>query len=176
MTPGARPGGHRSWPRRRTLLLALGAAALGGVRPRRARGETWGGITPGESAQKDVQALFGRPTRERTVVEDGRTTMEWTYVGERAPRGMERMVVTYGLLRQDGGFAPDLVRALTLYPRPHVFSRRAIDNGWGVPDATGREEATGRASLHYQRRGLLIIMDRTGAWAEMLLFAPRAGP
>lgn len=174
MTPGAPPDGGRPWPRRR-VLLGLGALALGGIRPRRAAGETWGGITPGESVQREVEALFGRPSRERTVVEEGRATAEWTYAGERAPRGMERMVVTYGLLRKDGVFAPDLVRALTLYPRPHVFSMRAIGNGWGDPDATGREEATGRTSLHFRQRGLLIILDRTGGWAEMLLFAPRTG-
>ena len=168
MTPG-----RRLWSRR-SVLLAFGVTALGGVRPPAARGETWGGITPGESVQRDVEGMFGRPSRERTVVEESRSTLEWTYAGERAPRGMERMVVVYGLMRKDGTFAPDLVRALTLYPRPHVFSRRAIENGWGDPDATGREESTGRVSLHYQRRGLLIILDRTSNWAEMLLFAPRA--
>jgi hypothetical protein len=61
---------------------------------------------------------------------------------------------------------------VALYPRPHVFSLRAITNGWGPPDAIGTEEATGRPSFHYRTRGLLIILDRTGAWAEFMLFGP----
>jgi hypothetical protein len=146
------------------MALALGAAG-------RVAAESWGGLTPGVSTRRDVEALFGRPTRERPVVEEGRTVPEWTYVGERAPAGLDRMVVSFGLLR-GGTFDPELVRAIAVYPRPRVFSLRAITNGWGTPEAIGTEEATGRPSLHYPQRGLLIVLDRSGSWAELLLFAP----
>jgi hypothetical protein len=138
--------------------------------------ESWGGLTPGETARAGVEALFGRPSRERTLVEEGQTVSEWTYAAERAPQGLERMVVSFGLLAR-GRFAPDLVRALTLYPKPHVFSLRAITNGWGSPEAIGTEEATGRPAFHYRTRGLLVVLDRTGSWAELMLFGPaQRGP
>ncbi len=147
------------------LLLGLFAGATG------AAAESWGGIAPGETVQRDVQALYGRPSREQTIVDEGRTAAEWIYAGDRAPRGLDRMVVSFGLMRGDR-FDPEVVRSVTLVPHPHVWSLRAITNGWGKPDGIGTEEATGRPSLHYSS-GLLVILDRTGSWAEFLLFAPR---
>jgi hypothetical protein len=168
--PGAGTGGGSGRRVARALALALLLALLG---PERAgRAESWGGITPGETTRAQVQALFGPPSREQTVVEEGRTALEWTYMGERAPRGLTRMAVSFGLLR-GGRFEPDVVRALALEPKPHVFSLRAITSGWGQPDAIGTEEATGRPSLQFKKEGLLVILDRTGSWAELLLLAPR---
>jgi hypothetical protein len=164
----ARRGAGRRHPL--ALALLLGLALLG--RAGEGRAESWGGITPGESTRAQVQALFGAPSREQTVVEEGRSAVEWIYMGERAPRGLTRMAVSFGLLR-GGRFEPDVVRALTLEPRPHVFSLRAITNGWGQPDAIGTHEATGRPSLQFKKAGLLVILDRTGAWAELLLLGPR---
>jgi hypothetical protein len=143
------------------LLLAAGAAGAA----------SWGGIVPGETTRRQVEAQYGRPTRERQMVEEGRTVPEWTYDGDRAPKGLERMVVSFGFIRPQG-FTPEVVRAITLYPNPRVFSVQAITNGWGVPDGVGTEEATGRPALRYGAQGLVVVLDRTGAWAEMLLFAP----
>jgi hypothetical protein len=151
--------------------LALGLALL--LAPAAARAESWGGLTPGETLRAGVERLYGRPSRERPLVEEGRTVLEWTYAGDGAPRGLDRMVVTFGMLVAGGRFAPDVVRAVALYPKPHVFSLRAISSGWGAPDAVGTEEATGRPSFHYRTHGLLVIFDKTGAWAEFLLFGPR---
>lgn len=154
----------------RALVLALAAGVLAGAGDVGA--ENWGGLTPGETVQAGVEALYGRPSRERSLVEEGRTVAEWTYAGERAPRGLERMVVSFGFMA-GGRFATDVVRSVTLYPKPHVFSLLAISNGWGPPDAIGTEEATGRPSFHYRTRGLLIIFEKTGSWAEFMLFGPR---
>jgi hypothetical protein len=82
------------------------------------------------------------------------------------------MVVNYGLLSGDR-FVPDAVRSVTLYPKPQVFTLRAVSAGWGEPDAIGTEEASGRPSFHYRTRGLLVVFDKTGSWAELLLFGPR---
>jgi hypothetical protein len=150
------------------LALLLGALVLVGD----AGAESWGGVTPGETTRAEVEGLFGRPSRERTLVEEGRTVTEWTYAGERAPQGSERMVVSFGLL-VGGRFAPETVRSMSLYPKPRVFTLRAITNGWGTPDAIGTEEASGRPSFHYRTLGLLVIFDKTGSWAEFLLFGPR---
>jgi hypothetical protein len=148
--------------------LALGV--LGGpVLPAAADG--WGGIVPGESTARDVRARFGDPTRERPVVEEGRTAAEWIYFGDRAPPGLERMVVGFGLLGPTG-FTPDVVRALAIYPKPRVFSLAAVTTGWGPPDAVGSDQQTGQVALRYDRRGVLILIDRTESWAEMILFAP----
>ena len=145
-----------------TLLAALGDVGA----------ESWGGITPGETTRAGVERLYGRPSRERSMVDEGRTVAEWTYAEDRAPRGLVRMVVNYGLMSGDR-FVPDAVRSVTLYPKPQVFTLRAISSGWGEPDAIGTEEASGRPSFHYRTRGLLVVFDKTGSWAELLLFGPR---
>lgn len=163
---GARIRG-RAHPALGLGLAAVVFAAAGGL-----GAETWGGLTPGETTRPGVEKLYGRPSRERSLVEEGRTVAEWTYAGERSPQGLERMVVSFGLMA-GGRFAPDVVRSVVLYPKPHVFSLRAISNGWGPPDAVGTEEATGRPSFHYRTQGLFIILDKAGGWAELMLFAPR---
>ena len=146
------------------LMFLLGRGDVGG--------ETWGGITPGETTRTALEGLYGRPSRERTLVDEGRTVSEWTYAEDRAPKGLVRMVVNYGLMVGDR-FMPDIVRSVTLYPKPNVFTMPMISNGWGAPDGVGTEEATGRPSFQYRTRGLLVIFDKTGSWAEFLLFAPR---
>jgi hypothetical protein len=170
MRPRARARGGRC----RRPGAALGLAVIVGLLA--AAGDlgaaSWGGVTPGETTQAGVQTLYGRPSRERSLVEEGRTVAEWTYAGPQAPHGLERMVVSFGLL-VGGRFVPDMVRSVALHPKAHVFSLRSISNGWGKPDAVGTEEASGRPSFHYNTLGLLIILDRTGQWAEFMLFAPR---
>jgi len=161
--------GHRAAPRRLAVWLVILGVGLGGVGA--AAAETWGGITPGRTTRKEVEALYGRPSRERTVTEGGRSAAEWTYAGDRAPRGLDRMIVGFGLLGPRG-FAPELVRALTLYPKPRVFSLEAITNGWGRPDAIGTDGETGRPAFRYDAKALLIVLDPTGSWAETLLLGP----
>jgi hypothetical protein len=131
----------------------------------------WGGITPGETLRREVEARYGKPSRERTVAEEGRTGAEWTYTGDQTPKGIERMVVSFGLLK-GGLFQPDVVRSLTLYPRRGVFPMKMVADGWGKPDAIGTDEQTGRPAFRYDAKGLLVILDKTGAWAELMVFAP----
>ncbi len=131
----------------------------------------WGGITPGETLRREIEARYGRPSRERTVTEEGRTAAEWTYTGDRAPPGLERMVVSFGLLKGTS-LVPDVVRALILYPKPGVFRLPLITEGWGKPDAIGTDEQTGRPAFRYDAKGLLVIFDRRGEWAELMVFAP----
>lgn len=155
----------------RALLGLLVASVILAAWAGPAAAESWGGMVPGQTILKEVEGQYGRPTRERMVTEEGRTAPEWTYLGERAPRGLDRMVVSFGLTRPEG-FKPDLLRAVTIYPKPRVFSLQAIVNGWGTPDAIGSDEQSGRPALRYDTKGLLIILDPTGAWAEIMLFAP----
>jgi hypothetical protein len=160
-------------PRAALIRLAALGLTLGaiGTPTSPADADSWGGITPGQSTLRDVQARYGRPTRERSVVDEGRTVPEWTYIGERAPAGLDRMVVSFGLLGP-AGFSPDVVRAVAIYPKPRVFSLDAVTIGWGTPDAVGSDEQTGQVALRYDRRGVLVLLDPTKTWAEMILFAP----
>ena len=146
------------------LALGFGLAAA-------AAAATWGGITPGETTRREVEARYGRPSRERSVTEGSYTGAEWTYTGDRAPRGLDRMVVGFGLIGPRG-FAPDVVRALTLYAKPRVFTVPAITAGWGPADAMGIDQATGRQALRYDAKGMLVLLDPKAEWAEILLFAP----
>jgi hypothetical protein len=143
-----------------TLALAGGVGA-----------EPWGGLMPGESTLREVEQRFGRPNRERAVTEEGRTTPEWTYLADRSPRGIERMVVSFGVLR-GGTFVPDVVRAIVVYPNERAFPLEAIAAGWGTPDAIGTDERTGQHALRWDKRGLLIMLDPSQKWAQMMLFAP----
>jgi hypothetical protein len=131
----------------------------------------WGGITPGTSRRAEVEGRFGRPTEERSVTEGGLTGAEWTYAGTRAPAGLERMVVGFGLLGP-GGFVPELVRMLVLYPKPRVFTVIELVTGWGKPDGIGTEERTGRSLLRWESAGILAYLDVSGEYAEVLVFAP----
>jgi hypothetical protein len=165
----------RRRPGRALALLAALAAGVALLLPRPAAPESWGGIVPGETTRRELEARYGRPSRERAVVEEGRTVPEWTYVGERAPAGIERMVVSFGFILP-AGFTPDVVRSVALYPRPRVFPVPMLVDGFGKPDALGSEESTGRPAMRYDRRGLFVILDATGRWAEMMLFAPAPRP
>jgi hypothetical protein len=146
-----------------TLLVATAVSAAG-----------WGGITPGETRQREVEARYGRPSRERSVTEGGLTGAEWAFVGDRAPRGLDRMVVGFGLVGPQG-FTADLVRVLTLYPKPRVFTVASLTQGWGKPDAIGTDEQTKRSVLRYDARAILVFLDRSGEWAEVIVFAPEGG-
>lgn len=159
------------WSRRTLgLLIVLGAVTVAGP----VAAASWGGITPGETTRREVETQYGPPSRERIVVEEGRTLPEWTYTSERTPRGVTRMVVSFGLIRA-GAFVPELVRSLALYPEARVFSVRSLTNGWGEPIVTGTEDQTGRR-VHRYSGGLLVILDKTGDWAEVMLFAPAPRP
>jgi hypothetical protein len=141
-------------------LLSAGPAGADG----------WGGIRPGQTTAREVEARYGRPTRERAVTEGGRTGAEWTYMGERAPKGLDRMVVGLGLLGSDG-FRADVVRGLTLYPKPQVFTVEMIVAGWGAPDGIGTDQQTGRSILRYETKAILVVLDATETWAEIMVFA-----
>ena len=149
-------------------ILLTHSVALGA--PRVACAGGWGGITPGETTRREVEALYGKPGRERNVVQEGRTVSEWTYLSDRSPTGVSRVVVAFGLIK-DGQFLPDLVRAVTLYPDPGAFTVAALRNGWGDPVARGVDDSSGRTLLRYAE-GLVVALDQTGRFAEVMMFAP----
>jgi hypothetical protein len=126
-------------------LFALGAAAAG-----------WGTITPGESTTAGVKAEHGEPSKVAKLKAGGYDTTEWTYEGDRAPVGMTRMVVEFGLLTRQG-YQPDVVRAFRIEPKPGVFSRDQVIVGWGKPEKGGIQD--GVPFMMYNS-GLVVYFDK----------------
>jgi hypothetical protein len=150
--------------------LLVAAAALGGtllapVAPAGALG--WGGIEPGVTTVEQVRARYGVPAREARSKVEGYDTLQWTYEGRSAPRGLYRMVVEFGLLTP-AGYRPALVRVLRLDPRPAIFGLGTVIEGWGLPDKTGTQD---ERPVFLYNSGLVVIFDKEGANATNLYFA-----
>lgn len=166
--------GRRTWRgrlRRGVAGVLVSLTMIGPV----ASAADWGGIQPGVSTTQDVEALYGPPVARRTVVEEDRSAPEWTYTGTRAPQGVEQLTVSFGLTGSSG-FRADVVRAVTLYPRPRIFTVEGITAAWGKPDAIGTDQKTGQTLFRYDAKGLLVVMHKSGEWVEVLLFTPPAAP
>jgi len=128
----------------------------------------WGGISPGTSTIETVRERYGAPSRETRQKLEGYDTIQWVYEGARAPAGMKRMIVEFGLLTP-GGYRANLVRFFTLEPKPRIFDYVTIVKGWGIPD--GIAEREGRKVYFYQR-GLLVYFDQSGDDTVSMVFSP----
>jgi hypothetical protein len=126
----------------------------------------WGLIRPGVSTMETLRAQYGAPTRvERQKVESYETE-HWIYEGPKAPTGMERLTVEFGLVQQEK-YRGEVVRAFRLEPKPGTFNRGVITNGWGIPDRMGRES---QSDIFLYRDGLLVYFDEAGWNAKLMLF------
>jgi hypothetical protein len=61
------------------------------------------------------------------------------------------------------------VRDFSLVPKPGIFTRQTILNGWGVPMRVGRE---GDAEVFLYRAGLLVYFAKDGWDAQLMVFTP----
>jgi hypothetical protein len=126
----------------------------------------WGLIQPGVSTMETLRARYGAPTRvERQKVESYETE-NWIYEGPKAPTGVERLTVEFGLVLQEK-YRAEVVRAFRLEPKPGTFNRGVITNGWGIPDRMGREN---QSDIFLYRDGLLVYFDEAGWNAKLMLF------
>ena len=133
----------------------------------------WGAITPGESSIEDVRARFGAPSKTDKLKVEGYDTEQWTYDGARAPAGLKRLIVDFGLL-QPAGYKPALVRTLRLEPKAGVFHRRWVLLGWGLPD--GESTVEGVPTFFY-KNGLIVYFDKDMNDAASMVFTiPQAPP
>ncbi len=130
------------------LVLLLGAGL--------ARAADWGGITPAETTLEAVRARYGEPSKAEKKKAESRDVTVWTYDGSRAPRGLVRMMVEFGV-RQSGRYQPDVVRTFRIEPRPGVFERRHVVLAWGKPDRGGTQD--GVPVLIY-KAGLTVYFDK----------------
>ena len=101
-------------------------------------GEQWGGIEPGTSTMASVRKLRGAPSRTATQKVEGYDTAEWVYEDAKAPGGIRRMTVDFGLMTPKG-YQAELVRSLGLEPKPGAFDKNSILAGWGPPGGVGKD-------------------------------------
>jgi hypothetical protein len=156
----------------RPIGVAIVLALVCVVVSAQACAEEWDTIAPGKSTVDAVRAQFGDPTKQTTQKLEGYDTTQWIYEGERAPRGIVRLVVDFGLLT-DSGYRPDTVRALTIEPAAGVFTRDFVEIGWGVPSRVGKQ---GDTPVFFYEKGLLVEFDKEGWLAERMTFTPPQPP
>jgi hypothetical protein len=128
----------------------------------------WGTIIPGETAQEAVRARFGGPTRMASQKIDGYDSGQWIYEGTQAPAGFTRATFDFGILTPKG-YRADLVRTIRLEPRPGIFTRTTVINGWGAPARLGKEKD---ADVFFYAEGLLVFFSKDGWLAETMVFTP----
>jgi hypothetical protein len=138
----------------------------------------WGGIEPGVTTIEQVRARYGAPSKESRAKVESYDTIQWVYEDARAPGGIQRMTVDYGLLTPQG-YKQTVVRVLRLEPKPKIFGRNTVIQGFGVPDGTSNQAGQ---DTYFYRSGLLVTFDKAGNEAVILNFtlpqpeAPAARP
>jgi hypothetical protein len=133
-----------------------------------ARAADWGTIVPGRSTPESMRAVYGPPTRTQAQKVEGYDTTQWVYEGAQAPAGIVRLTVDFGLLTA-AGYQKDVVRSFRLDPKPGVFNRTLVMDGWGTPTRVRRD---GEFEIFVYEQGLLVYFDKEGRIAQALIFTP----
>ena len=115
-----------------------------------------------------MRARFGPASKTSVQKLEGYDAAQWVYEGAAAPPGITRLTVEFGFLTLLG-FRADLVRDFSLVPKPGIFTRPTILNGWGVPMRVGRE---GDAEVFLYHAGLLVYFAKDGWDAQLMVFTP----
>jgi hypothetical protein len=135
--------------------------------PLDAEASEWGGIEPGVTTMAQVRQRYSPPVKETKTKVEGYDTVEWIYEGSRAPTGMIRVVVEFGLLVA-GAYKADVVRAFRLDPKRWIFGQTTIVDGWGVPDRSWAEDDK---VFFFYRDGLLVTFEKDGQNVLSMYFA-----
>jgi len=159
------------------LIAALLGFAL--ALPAAACAAGWGGIEPGDTTLEQVRERYGAPSKETKQKTESYDTTTWIYEGPKAPGGITRMTVDFGILKPDG-YKPNLVRVFVLEPKPTIFAVQTVIDGWGRPSIAG--DQAGYPTMFYEE-GLVVVFDKRSLWAESMTFtvpqplpqAPAAG-
>ena len=155
-----------AWLRRSAVALCMAIALVAATGLGVARAAGWSTIEPGVSSLEDVRGRFGAPSRESQRKVEGYDTTEWVYEGARAPSGITRMTVEFGLLTPQG-YKANAVRALRLEPKPLIFGRNTIVDGWGVPERMAEQ---GDRDVFLYESGLIVTFDKDGVSAANMVF------
>ena len=126
----------------------------------------WGLIQPGVSTTQSVRQRYGAPSRVDKVKVEKYDTESWVYEGDRAPTGLIRLTVDFGLLR-DNRYLPEAVRSFSLEPHGSTFNRGVISNGWGFPDGNGKN---GDEEFFIYKDGLLVYFRPDGWNVRQMIF------
>jgi hypothetical protein len=113
-----------------------------------------------------VRERYGAPSKETKQKTENYDTTTWIYEGPRAPGGISRMVVDFGILKPDG-YQPNLVRVFVLEPKPTIFAVQTVVDGWGLPSLAG--EQGGYPTMLYEA-GLVVVFDKQTLWAASMTF------
>jgi hypothetical protein len=148
---------------RATLVAVLLAALL--LAPAAFAAE-WGLIEPGVSTTQTVRERYGAPSRTDRKKVDQYDTETWIYEADRAPTGLVRLTIDFGLLR-DNKYRPEVVRVFQLEPHGATFNRGIIGNGWGFPDGNGRQ---GDEEFFVYKEGLLVYFNSDGWTVRLMIF------
>ena len=147
------------------LALALWASPAGAA--------SWGSIEPGVSTVEHVRERYGPPSRETPKKVEGYDTLEWVYEGNRAPSGLIRLTIEFGLLAGTE-FKPRVVRVFRLDPKPLMFGRNTIVDGWGVPDRIAQQ---GERDVFFYESGLVVTFAEDNiSSATMVFMVPQKLP
>jgi hypothetical protein len=148
--------------------IRLIAAVLGFALtlPAAAGAASWGGIEPGDTTLEQVRERYGAPSKETKQKVENYDTTTWIYEGPKAPGGINRMVVDFGILKPDG-FKPNVVRVFVLEPKPSIFAVQTVIDGWGLPSAAG--DQGGYPTMLYEA-GLVVVFDKRTLWADSMTF------
>ena len=153
--------------RARTLLVTLAVAGLL-VGPAATAAEEWGGIEPGITTIDQVRARYGAPSKETRAKEEGYDTMQWVFEDTRAPSGIQRLTVDFGLLSPQG-FKQTVVRAFRIVPKPKIFGKNTVAQGWGPPDAIAVQNDQ---ETFFYKSGLVVTFTKDGDDTILMTFTP----
>lgn len=151
----------------RALLAGLAVAGLL-VAPAGVAAEEWGGIEPGITTIDQVRARYGAPSKETRAKEQGYDTMQWVFEDTRAPGGVQRLTVDFGLLSPQG-YKQTVVRAFRLEPKPKIFGKNTVAQAWGPPDAIGTQN---NQETFFYKSGLVVIFTKDGDDTVLMTFTP----
>lgn len=152
--------------RARAFLAALAVAGLLGAPA--AAAEEWGGIEPGITTIDQVRARYGAPSKETRAKEQGYDTMQWVFEDARAPGGIQRLTVDFGLLSPQG-YKQTVVRAFRLEPKPKIFAKNTVAQAWGPPDAIASQN---EQETFFYKSGLVVIFTKDGTDTVLMTFTP----
>jgi hypothetical protein len=141
------------------LVLLLAAPALAAE---------WGQIKPAVTTQRDVRARYGAPTREIVEKLEGYDSIQWLYEGPQAPTGIVKLIIDFGLLTP-AGFRKEVVRTFRLEPKPEIFNRKLVMDGWGTPSRVGTE---GDSEFFLYAEGLLVYFGKDKREVTVMIFTP----
>jgi hypothetical protein len=151
----------------RALLAGLAVAGLL-VGPAGLPAEEWGGIEPGITTIDQVRARYGAPSKETRAKEQGYDTMQWVFDDTRAPGGIQRLTVDFGLLSPQG-YKQTVVRAFRLEPKPKIFGKNTVAQAWGPPDAIASQN---NQETFFYKSGLVVIFTKDGDDTVLMTFTP----